>query len=44
VTGFTMVGGPGMSCEGDSCTIPEADAVTGTPDAGATEPAGVSAE
>lgn len=30
---FTMVGGAGMTCEGDSCAIPGAD-----------DPAGVSAE
>jgi hypothetical protein len=52
MTGFTMVGGVGMSCEGDSCAVPSAGAVTGAPDAGdgtepdasVAEPAGVSAE
>ncbi|WP_291044575.1 hypothetical protein [Herbiconiux sp.] len=52
MTGLTMVGGAGMNCEGDSCAIPSADAVTGAPDAEpatgsetmVAEPAGVSAE
>ncbi|MCS5720536.1 hypothetical protein N1028_09415 [Herbiconiux sp. CPCC 203407] len=55
MTGLTMVGGAGMNCEGDSCAIPGAAAVSGTTepaaDSGTTEAdfqtpehAGVSAE
>ena len=46
VVPFTLVGGAGMTCEGDSCAVPSAGGLAGDPEAGddVAEPAGVSAE